>query len=629
MGDATSRPATSLPDPRRAVVTPRVRTSPTSGALPLEKVVRGFLDAAAKGDILVHAPAGGGKTVALEHLRAALGATPHVAIHDEPAPEALAGEYADLLVVAYRVSLPGKWLAVLELAPWGEDEWIEYLAATHRDRCASVLDRLRHDDSRDALRGSPQLWQGALDVMAADDSVTTAREALRRHLSVLLPDVWSADAAGAAALYAVVDVAPPPRHEDVPDAVRALLRHAPVRSLLAADHLVLALSAGNAVYDLLVRPLPADLLDETGAALRDDPVATRRLESILRGVDDRQCDATAASLLLAADPTWHPGELKGRLLRRAVLSRASWPGVNLAKADLIGASLLGANLADADLSRVVAANADFSFARLTNASLAGATASDALFTGAALTGCGLRGARLWNTRFDDADLEGVDLREAELDRATFARGRLRGAIFHRALLSRTTFDDADLSRADFSGAALTGVNLREAAALEGASFRGASLLGCDLEGVALPAANFGGARLDGSLLTGSSMPGANFRNARLTNTGLAEIDWPGADLCGADLTGASFHMGSTRSGLVGSPVAGEGTRTGFYTDDYRDQDFKAPEEIRKANLCGADLTGALVAGVDFYLVDLRGAIYTPDQRAHFARCGAILHSRVA
>ena len=123
--------------------------------------------------------------------------------------------------------------------------------------------------------------------------------------------------------------------------------------------------------------------------------------------------------------------------------------------------------------------------------------------------------------------------------------------------------------------------------------------------------------------------GANFRDARLTNTGLAEVDWPGADLRGADLTGASFHMGSTRSGLVGSPYPGEGSRTGFYTDDYRDQDFKTPEEIRKANLCGADLTGAQVAGVDFYLVDLRGALYTPDQRDHFARCGAILHSRVA
>ena len=46
--------------------------------------------------------------------------------------------------------------------------------------------------------------------------------------------------------------------------------------------------------------------------------------------------------------------------------------------------------------------------------------------------------------------------------------------------------------------------------------------------------------------------------------------------------------------------------------------------MRKADLRYADLRGAKVAGVDFYLVDLRGARYTPDQARHFRRCGAIL-----
>jgi uncharacterized protein YjbI with pentapeptide repeats len=52
----------------------------------------------------------------------------------------------------------------------------------------------------------------------------------------------------------------------------------------------------------------------------------------------------------------------------------------------------------------------------------------------------------------------------------------------------------------------------------------------------------------------------------------------------------------------------------------------ASEAIRKANLCGADLRGALVAGVDFYLVDLRGAKYDSDQEAHFRQCDAILEN---
>jgi len=93
------------------------------------------------------------------------------------------------------------------------------------------------------------------------------------------------------------------------------------------------------------------------------------------------------------------------------------------------------------------------------------------------------------------------------------------------------------------------------------------------------------------------------------------------------LRGVSFHLGSSRNGLVGSPIACEGSRTGFYTDDYTEQDFKAPEEIRKANLCYADLRGARIEEVDFYLVDLRHARFDPRHESHLRRCGAILEDR--
>jgi hypothetical protein len=87
-------------------------------------------------------------------------------------------------------------------------------------------------------------------------------------------------------------------------------------------------------------------------------------------------------------------------------------------------------------------------------------------------------------------------------------------------------------------------------------------------------------------------------------------------------------MGSSRSGLVGSPYPGHGTRTGFYTDTYDDRYHKPPEEIRKANLRGADLRGANIEGVDFYLVDLRDALYDDGQALHFRRCDAILEELV-
>ncbi len=113
-----------------------------------------------------------------------------------------------------------------------------------------------------------------------------------------------------------------------------------------------------------------------------------------------------------------------------------------------------------------------------------------------------------------------------------------------------------------------------------------------------------------SHLTGSVLLEADLQDAVLCGAGLAEIQWPDVNLRNANLRGATFHMGSSRSGLVGSPIACEGSRTRFYTDDREEVYFKRPEEIRKANLCGADLRGANIANVDFYLVDLRARNWT-------------------
>jgi uncharacterized protein YjbI with pentapeptide repeats len=154
----------------------------------------------------------------------------------------------------------------------------------------------------------------------------------------------------------------------------------------------------------------------------------------------------------------------------------------------------------------------------------------------------------------------------------------------------------------------------------------AALSRSNLEGQSVPAPDFSSADLDEALLTGTRFPGGNFQQARLRSAGLAWIDWEGANLFGADLTGASFHLGSSRSGLVFNAPAGWGTRTRFYTDEYKEQGFKAPEEIRKANLRRADLRKAKIFETDFYLVDLREALYTPDQEKHLRGCGAILGS---
>ena len=148
--------------------------------------------------------------------------------------------------------------------------------------------------------------------------------------------------------------------------------------------------------------------------------------------------------------------------------------------------------------------------------------------------------------------------------------------------------------------------------------------GLNLEGVRAQGLDFTRAKLCGSKWTESTLSNCKFRGADLSNARMAHIDWENCDLSGADLRGATFLMGSTRCGLVDSPYPSHGTRTGFYTDDYDDQYFKAPEEIRKASLVNADLRGANIRNVDFYLVDLRGAKFDAKQRNQFITTGAIL-----
>ncbi|HEV2292861.1 MAG TPA: hypothetical protein VGR35_03345, partial [Tepidisphaeraceae bacterium] len=257
--------------PRRAPVTPRVRTSPGSGALPLERLVAGMLDAGAAGVVFVHAPAGGGKTTALAHLRSAL--REHAArLHllDEPKPADLRAHAGKLLVVTGSSRSHHDWLATLELVPWAEDEWIEYLAANHRPMVGSVMARLKDDATRHALDGSPQLWTIVLDALAADVSLTSARDALRHHLLSLLPDERARVAAGAVAVNVLgcdAGVLPPNRSK-LPEEILSLLRHPVVRLRLAADWLATAFAAGGAPPVLLAQPLERDLLAEAGAALR-------------------------------------------------------------------------------------------------------------------------------------------------------------------------------------------------------------------------------------------------------------------------------------------------------------------------------------------------------------------------
>lgn len=528
------------------------------------------------------------------------------------------------------------------LAPWGQDEWIEYLLAEHKSRCGSVMSRLRATPP-DSLNGNPFLWRLVLDDLASGDSIPSATESLRRIVTRLLLSNPIGDQLRTFALVLAAPLAIEVDRErrelekyTVKQPLPRWLSLAPVRTLLAAEAVVQQLIADGELSHAR-RPLPYSLICEVAATVKQNESLQSNLREVL-AEDDISLHPMAASILHEAEVGWKPTRTPTETswaatcklsmlpdLSRAQLPDAKWTGIDLRAAHLTHADLHGAMLENANLDR-----ACVDFARLEGANLRGASLSRLNATCASFSGADLSFARvpkaILQSDLTNANLEGALLTEALLTGAILAQASFVRANLSQAQLAGADITGADFTQANLQGSRLNGLDLR-LACFHFAIFSNAKLQDCNLEGMELSGANFAAADLRGALLTGSVMIRANLHGADLRRAGLADVEWEGVDLRDADLRFATFHLGSTRCGLVDSPYPSHGTRTGFYTDDYNEQDFKSPEEIRKANLCGADLRGAKIEDVDFYLVDVRNARYDPQQEMHLRRCGAILKSR--
>ncbi|MHC4958896.1 MAG: pentapeptide repeat-containing protein [Planctomycetota bacterium] len=560
------------------------------------------------GVVALLGPRGAGKSVALRYLAERW---PGVRVVDDPPP----GGIVAAAPFVYAADEPLKDVAhklMLTLAPWTDDELLEYLLAAHKDRCKQVMARLMAARDRDLPKGSPELWHEVLDAMAADDALVDVGAALRvAHAGV-------AARAGAIALDW-----PRARARSLlagsgwDDRRERLMRHRPVQVAWAVAEILRRLEIGDRTFPERM-PAP-DVVEAAGPAIARSDAARSALAA---RVDEPKQQAAAASLLHAAGIAWRPSP--GALLAGSRLAGVSWRGVDLTGACLRRADLSRADLAEATLDGVEAFRAVLRRVNLHGAALRGLNGR-----GAELSHADLSHTRAEGANFFRADLTGADLSGALLRRARFGGARLRRASLVRADLARASLLHADVAGADLAGACLDdvmmpGIRLSAAASVRGASFRRARLRDAHLGGIELPGGMLEKAWLHNADLTGARMPDARLACADLSGARAAHVCWEGADLREADLSRVNFHMGSSRSGLVDSTIASEGTRTGFYTDDYDEQHFKAPEDIRKANLCGADLRGAVLADTDFYLVDLRRARYTRDQARHFRRCGAIL-----
>src|SRR5438094_433266 len=123
--------------PQRAPVRPRVLAPGSGLALPLEDEIQALVAAGARGVVFVIGSVGSGKTTALHHLAAVLPSDAPVNLLAETEAFAWDPTAAAGLVVRAAAS-PGAEPGVVNyrLAPWGHDDFIEYLLAVHRERCA-------------------------------------------------------------------------------------------------------------------------------------------------------------------------------------------------------------------------------------------------------------------------------------------------------------------------------------------------------------------------------------------------------------------------------------------------------------------------------------------------------------
>ena len=164
--------------PRPAPVRPRVLSALSGESLLLENEIDRLVAAQKRGRVRLIGPVGSGKTTALEHL-AEVFAGADILFLDCPSESELALPPFRLLDDCHDIRCfrhVGRQL--LPASALCEDEWIEYLLAVHKDRCRSVMARLRADVGRDLLQGNAQLCHLALDQMASDESIQNVRSAL-------------------------------------------------------------------------------------------------------------------------------------------------------------------------------------------------------------------------------------------------------------------------------------------------------------------------------------------------------------------------------------------------------------------------------------------------------------------
>ena len=613
----------NLPPKALAAVEPRARST-TGELLPLADLVTALFESGTKWIRI----SGEGKTTAIAHLKARLEDGLKVNFIDH-GKQVSSSKLPDRAVFTSPTHLKG--CVELKINRWSRDDCIEYLMAKAPDQCKSVMGRILQSGDLWLASGSPRALSRCLDLMLADEKIASLESAIstcfdriafkrdRHRQQVIAKCVEHLFDDSKFAM----DMLKLARRFKLAEDAKFLFIQT-IRYVVTAKHLIEILEKQK-LPDCFRRLWTPMWIEYFAKALvqEDAQSAIEFLDSIANKIWNEN-SGNAASLLYELDSSWRPQRTTELNFEKVQLPRIEAHELMLENSLMTRANLVQANLAYGSLSNTNVIGSDFFEANLTHANLIRLSAKHSNF-GA---------ARLCHVDADHSDFRCTSLRSANLQAGCFTH-----ADFRRADLTNANLDAANLSRADLSNCNLNGASL-VGTIFEGTKlrrirfcdthlaqcrFRGSDLENANFEQVVLDDINFENCYCVSTLFTGSQFHCCSLRSSNLIGAKLGDVIWTDCDLRFIEFAGCQFHYGSTRSGLVGSPYPSHGTRTGFYTDDYDDQQFKRIEDIRKASLQGCNLTGARVEQADFYLVDLRDAIYDENQRRHFESCGAILH----
>ncbi len=393
-----------------ARVRPRVISPSTREAVLLEDEIGPLIQRGERGFVQLVGEPGSGKSTALRHLAAILPPWMHERVRLLDEVDVAVDDTDRILIISTALPVSqSNPLRFYALARWGQDDLIEYLLAAHRERCPSVMARLKRSGNCTFLRGIPELWTVVLDLMASDESIADIRAALRHELAARLGNHRLREQVEELCLTAIQQISKSGEQiptadlsgGDVADipfdrALFRLIRHQPVMLLMAADRLAHLAECGwaNLVF---AQQLPRELIHEAALRLSGNTQALQHLSDWIDQTQHRAVHPMVASLLHAVMPEWCPGPLCRPRLNGAYLDRVKWSGVNLAGIDLRSADLESADLFGAHLE--------------------GANARLACFCHA-----DLRGANLTGLEAEGADLRGANLLCATAKRAKFAAG---------------------------------------------------------------------------------------------------------------------------------------------------------------------------------------------------------------